>query len=177
MGKKLIYKIVLCGEGAVGKTSLLYQFVHNEFKENYLTTVGAEFLKKEIIFKKYTANLVIWDMAGQDRFAGVRKNFYGGANGALLIFDLTNPESFTHLRKWIKEIEENAGVIPFILIGNKVDLLDGDKRFIDEEEIKKFVEEKDSLYVETSAKSGDNVENAFKEITKLMAQSKGIIIK
>jgi len=99
MGKKYVFKRVLCREGSVGKTAMLHKFVKNEFKESYMTTIGAEFLKKELIFKKDQANLVIWDMAGQDRFANVRKNFYGNAGSALLIFDLTRPETFGQLDK------------------------------------------------------------------------------
>ena len=119
MGKKFLFKVVLIGEGGVGKTSTLNRFVKNQFQEQYILTIGANFMKKEVKFKKATANLIIWDMAGQKRFESFRKNFYTDTSGALLIFDLTRADTYNRLEHWIKELNENAGEVPFILIGNK----------------------------------------------------------
>ncbi|TFG10099.1 MAG: GTP-binding protein [Promethearchaeota archaeon] len=177
MGSKYVFKVILTGDAAVGKTAALHKFVKNEFKESYQLTIGAEFLKKELKFKKDSANLIIWDIAGQKRFESVRKNFYKNAAGSLLLFDLTRPDTFTNLDNWIKEINENAGPIPFILIGNKADLVEMVGRTIDPQETKKYAEERNSIYIETSAKTGENLEEAFKELTRRMALAKGKKIK
>lgn len=179
MGKKTYrYKIVLLGPGAVGKTSTLHQFVKNQFKENYTLTIGAQFLKKEIKFKKDKADLILWDMAGQKHFKTVRKNFYTKSNGALLIFDLTRYSTFEEMQDWLNELNANLQEeVPFILIGNKLDLIDITGRSVPKEEAEGFAKERNSLYIETSAKTGENVEEAFTELVKLIANAKGQKIK
>jgi len=177
MGKKFLFKVVLIGEGGVGKTSTLNRFVKNQFQEQYILTIGANFLKKEVKFKKTTVNLIIWDMAGQSRFASFRKNFYTDTSGALLIFDLTRADTYYKLENWIKELNESAGEIPFVLIGNKCDLLEDLGRSIDPIKTEEFARNRNSIYIETSAKTGENVEEAFKELTRRMAESKGVEIR
>ncbi len=177
MGKKYLFKVVLIGNGGVGKTATLHRFVKKEFKENYTLTIGAEFLKKVLKFKKDTVELIIWDMAGQDRFANVRKSFYTNTAGALLIFDLANADSFHQLDKWFKELKENAGEVPFVLIGNKLDLVEDVGRTLDPEETNKFAESKGSIYIETSAKTGENIEQAFTELCLKIGASRGVPIK
>lgn len=177
MGKTFLFKVVLIGEGSVGKTSTLNRFVKGNFDAKYILTIGANFLKKEVKFKKITANLMIWDMAGQKRFESIRKQFYTQTAGALLFFDLTRAESFEKMNYWLNELNENAGDVPFILIGNKVDLIEETGRTVDPKKSEEFASSRGSIYIETSAKTGENVEDAFEELVRRMAASKGIKIK
>ena len=162
------YKIILLGPGAVGKTSLLHRFVMNQFSSSYKMTMGVDFLKKELKMQNNTVNLTIWDVAGQERFKFMRKNYYRGAQGALLIFDLTRENTFTRLiNKWYPEmIQFLINDMPFLLIGNKLDLIKEIGSVVDSNAAKEFAENKESIYIETSAKTGENVEEAFVELTR-----------
>lgn len=157
------FKIILIGPGAVGKTSLLQRFVHNKFSEGYSLTIGVDFLSKEVkIGSGESTRLTIWDIGGQDRFKFMRSRFYDGASGALLVFDLSRAQTYKEIRKWLKEFRQFAGEkVPFLLIGNKSDLIADVGEVIDRAEPKKFAEDENSIYIETSAKTGDNVEDAF----------------
>jgi small GTP-binding protein len=162
------FKIILIGPGAVGKTSILMRFIHDKFSKSYKMTIGVDFLNKEIDINDSNVKLTIWDVAGQKRFKFMRKNFYSGAAGALLVFDLTREDTFNEaMKKWYPEMVQFLDKdVPFILIGNKVDLIEQIGRVIDSENAKKFVESKGSIYIETSAKTGQNVEDAFIELTR-----------
>ena len=157
------FKILLIGPGAVGKTSLIQRFVHNKFSEGYSLTIGVDFLSKEVkIGSGESTRLTIWDIGGQDRFKFMRSRFYDGASGALLVFDLSRAQTYKEIRKWLKEFRQFAGEkVPFLLIGNKSDLIADVGEVIDRAEPKKFAENENSIYIETSAKTGDNVEDAF----------------
>ncbi|MFX0155382.1 MAG: Rab family GTPase [Candidatus Hodarchaeota archaeon] len=164
------FKVLLLGAPAVGKTSILYRFVKNQFSYDYITTIGINYLTKEIsLDKKDSAKLVIWDIAGQKKFKFLHKQYYEGTHGALVIFDLTQIKTYEALGIWLSEmfdiLKEN---IPFIIIGNKVDLIEEIGRSIDVDIVKEYAENKDSIYIETSAKTGENVEEAFKELTTRM---------
>lgn len=162
-------KMVLVGAGAVGKTSLVNRFVNNRFEAGYALTVGVDFLTKNV---EYTpgalATLSIWDVGGQQRFESIRTTFYRGAKGCLLVFDLTREPTFKEVKNWLDEIRQFSGNpnLPFILIGNKVDLLEDTGEVIDRAEANAFAESEGSIYIETSAKTGANVNDAFTELTK-----------
>ncbi len=167
---KYSFKVLLLGAPAVGKTSILYRFVKNQFSHDYITTIGINYLTKEIhMEKKDFAKLVIWDIAGQKKFEFLHKQYYEGTQGALVIFDLTQIKTYEALETWVSEmfsiLKEK---IPFIIIGNKVDLIEDVGRSIDNDVVKEYAEIKDSIYIETSAKTGENVEDAFKELTHRM---------
>jgi len=175
LGKKDIwaFKVLLIGPAAVGKTSILTRFVHNKFKENYEYTMGVDYLSKEVEFSNNIARLTIWDIGGQERFKFLRNTFYKGANGALLIFDLSRAHSYEEMQEWIYEMKQlTYENIPFVLVGNKVDLVKDVGRFIDKVDIKKFAKNEGSIYIETSAKTGENVEGAFIELCLRMAKLK-----
>ena len=162
------YKIILIGPSAVGKTSLLNRFIHNKFSQSYKLTIGVDFMNKNITIGDSTVKLNIWDIGGQDRCKAVRKSFYSGASGALLIFDLTRAATYERvIEKWYPEVMQFASSdIPFILIGNKKDLIADVGQAVESNMAELFAEKNSSIYVETSAKSGENVEEAFSELAK-----------
>ncbi len=163
------HKIILAGDGAVGKTSLINRFVTGSFTGDYKATIGVAISSKSFIVEDQEANLQIWDIAGQTLFRQFRKKFYTNAHGAFLVFDLTVPKSLDNLAlSWIEDIQQITGEIPSVLIGNKMDL--NELRSISSEEISGFLEEHPSIaaYLDTSAVTGENVENAFHELVLQM---------
>jgi small GTP-binding protein len=173
------YKVLILGPPAVGKTSLLHRFVEKEFKVDYTATIGATFLIKEIKISEdksddNTAQLSLWDVGGQHNFRDLRTTFYRGANGALIIFDLIREKTFNEIGAWKSEMHETLMKdIPFVLIGNKSDLIKTEGRKVKITLAKKFAKENNSHYIETSAKTGLNVEKAFRELTRIIAENEG----
>ena len=167
-------KVLLTGAAAVGKTSLVQRFIKNRFAANYKLTVGVDILTKDVEFgPSEIATLSIWDIGGQQRFEFIRSTFYKGAAGALLVFDLTREQTYTETRKWLTEIRQFAGQkIPFVFIGNKLDLIEDVGEVIDRDEARSFAESEGGIYVETSAKSGINVDEAFTELTRRIIHSR-----
>ena len=161
-------KVVLIGDNTEGKTSLVQRFIKNRFQANYKLTVGVDILTKDVEFRPgEIATLSIWDIGGQGRFEFIRSTFYKGAAGALLVFDLTREQEYRETRKWLTEIRKFAGEdIPFVFIGNKADLIEDVGLVIDRDEARSYAENEGSIYIETSAKTGVNVEEAFTELTK-----------
>lgn len=160
-------KILLVGEAAVGKTSLVQRFIQNRFQANYKLTVGVDILTKDVEYgPDEKVKLSIWDIGGQQRFDFIRDTFYKGAHGVLLVFDLTREATYTGAKKRLSDIRQRVGNISFALIGNKEDLLQDTGRFIDSDDAKQFAESEGGIYIETSAKTGVNVENAFRELTR-----------
>ena len=166
--------MLLTGAAAVGKTSLVQRFIKNKFQANYKLTVGVDILTKDVEYKPgEIATLSIWDIGGQQRFEFIRSTFYQGAAGTLLVFDLTREQTYQETRKWLTEIRQFADEdIPFILIGNKADLILDVGRVINKEEAQKFAERENSIYIETSAKTGEHVDRAFTELTRRIIDSR-----
>lgn len=161
------YKLILLGDIAVGKTSILSRFINNSFSQVYKCNVGVDFRAKTIyIDDKTGADLNIWDTCGEERFRGVSRQYYQDSNGILLVFDLTNHLSFEGLQSWFDDIYNFA--IPGIdiaLLGNKSD--DIENRAVKIEEIKEMISDKvNCSYYEVSAKTGNNVTIAFEELAK-----------
>ena len=161
-----LYKILLLGDSSVGKSCLLLRYCDDSFQDIHLATIGLDFRLKTINLennKKIKAQ--IWDTAGQDRFRAITKNYYRGANGILLIFDITDRSSFEHIRNWIEQIKEEAPEqIIIYLVGNKID--NENNRVVTNEEAKKLAEEFKLKYYETSAKNSINVETTFLDLIK-----------
>lgn len=171
------FKIVYLGDPSVGKTTLRKRFMGASFNENYIPTIGVDVSVYNMKIDANVLKFLLFDLAGQVWFKDVRKDFYTGANGAFIIFDITNYNSFYNVANWIREYWTNTKWgNPFILIGNKKDLEHQRKvpREVVDEYIKVF-EEKTGYkidYIETSAKTGENVHRAFNMIVKKIAMTK-----
>ncbi|MFX0043065.1 MAG: Rab family GTPase [Candidatus Hodarchaeota archaeon] len=159
-----IIKIVLLGEANVGKTSLLYRWIENKFRENYKSTLGVNLLKKDMNITGYgEVSAQIWDLGGQESFKSLRRLYLEGANGALLLYDVTNKESYEKLDDWIQSFKKDRENEPIILIGNKSDLKDKIK--IKDKDANQFAKKNNMDIIITSAKTGENVERSFIELT------------
>ncbi|KKN39280.1 hypothetical protein LCGC14_0745090 [marine sediment metagenome] len=175
--KQIILKLVLLGDAGVGKTSLVNMYTEYHFKEDYKPTLGVNIVVKEIEIEKIDAKirLILWDIAGQNRYDLSRKMYFGGALGALFIYDTTRNSTFQNIEaKWLKDVKEfSEGEPAYILIGNKIDL--EDSKVISMEAGKKLAEKINaSDFVETSAKYGDNVEIAFKKLVDKVLTNRGV---
>ncbi|MHA1680204.1 MAG: Rab family GTPase [Promethearchaeota archaeon] len=163
-------KLLLAGPAAVGKTSLIRRFVKSSFQADYKLTIGVDILTKDVSLQNgEVATLSIWDVGGQKRFEFIRTTFYKGASGALLVFDLTRPETYNEVTtKWAQEIIRFCPDIPTVLIGNKADLLAQLGRTSDPAYAAGWAQQVNTIYIETSALEGQNVEEAFQEIAERM---------
>ena len=171
-GQRSIFKITLLGDGTVGKTSLRKTFLGEGFREGYSMTIGADFAVKHIQMADHHFVAQIWDLAGQQRFSSVREIYYRGTSGCLLVFDITRRSSFENIPSWIYELLKNNfnKVVPLIIIGNKSDLRDSAKDPVMSSEAVQYAKTLTEWsgfkvpYVETSAKTGEHVEEAFLEL-------------
>ncbi|WP_287584373.1 Rab family GTPase [Candidatus Borrarchaeum sp.] len=161
----LLFKIVVVGDGAVGKTTLATHFVKGKFIEYYKMTIGVDFFVKDVQIGEDLIKLQIWDTAGQERFAFIRPTYYSGTSGGFMVFDVNRSESFKSLDKWLKEIHTNCGKIPLLLLGNKIDL---DMRQVKKSQAEKYAKKNDLLYYETSAKTGEQVFDVFSELANIL---------
>ncbi len=161
---KYIIKITLLGEMNVGKTSLVYRYIENKFRESYKATLGVNLLKKDMEVDGIGVSAQIWDLGGQESFKSLRKLYLEGANGALVMFDLTDRKTFDKLNEWVESFKGIRGEQPIVLIGNKSDL--ENKRKITDKEANDYAVKNNMELILTSAKTGQNVEEAFIILTK-----------
>ena len=170
MSNVIRYKMVLFGNVGVGKTSLVERFINNKFEDNYISTLGYTVYEKQFTYQGLIISLMIYDIGGQEQFRDLRKKYAEGANTAFLVYDITNFSSFQRVEDWRDNLREFAGEIPFVVIGNKADL--GVNRVIDTESARKFsVELGAADFFETSAKTGAEVNSAFKKLAVQTYQS------
>lgn len=165
--RNIVLKLALLGDPAVGKTSLINQYIQHRFKENYQPTLGVNILTKDITLDEIDAliRLVLWDIAGQDKYDISRRMFFQGCMGALFIYDLTRESTLKNIEiKWLKDFKEFTEKNPaYVLIGNKKDL--GLSKVVSTEKARELAGKIGAIdFIETSAKNGDNVENAFKKL-------------
>ncbi|KAJ6238400.1 ras-related protein rab-2a [Anaeramoeba flamelloides] len=160
-----LYKFVIIGDSGVGKSCLLLQFTDKRFQAVYDLTIGVEFGARLIEIENKKIKLQIWDTAGQESFRSITRSYYRGAAGALIVYDITRRETFDHLVTWLKDAREHSSPnLQIMLIGNKSDL--GFKREVKKEEGQKFADEHGLLFLETSAKTAENVEKAFQKTSR-----------
>jgi len=163
---QFIFKIIVIGDGTVGKTSIIRRYVHEEFDSKYKKTIGVAHALQRLVIDDNEVTLTIWDTGGQELFDCVRPQYYRGASGGLVIYDVTNKESFEHLDKWFNDLQNQCSGISIILIGNKTDLVAD--RVISTEEGEQYALQKGVNFFETSAKTGENVVDVMEKLSKLI---------
>ena len=165
MTAKYIIKILTLGDTMVGKSSIVLRFSDNKFDENQFATIGIDFKTKYIKVRDASVKVLIWDTAGQEKFRNIAKQYYKGANGVLLIYDVTNKKSFERIAYWMNELKDNNQIneLDICLVGNKIDL---EGRVITREEGEKFALDNDIKYFEVSAKTSEGIEELFTSVTK-----------
>ncbi|KAK1259410.1 Ras-related protein RABA4d [Acorus gramineus] len=155
-----VFKVVLIGDSAVGKSQLLARFSRNEFSLDSKATIGVEFQTRTLVIDHKTVKAQIWDTAGQERYRAVTSAYYRGAVGAMLVYDMTKRQTFDHVARWLEELRGHADKnIVVMLVGNKCDL--GSLRAVPEEDAREFAQREGLFFLETSALDSTNVEPAF----------------
>ena len=161
---EFLIKIVVIGDSGVGKTNFIFQFTEGRFSSAHVTTVGIDYKSKIIkLPNKKVVKLQIWDTAGQERYMAINKNLFQKVQGIILMYDLTNRDSFEHLQNWLNLINKNVSNKVVILVANKLDLAQ-EKRIVTEEEGEDIGKKNDMLFFEGSGASGENVEEIFRSI-------------
>ena len=157
------FKVVLLGESAVGKSSLVLRFVKREFHEFQESTIGAAFLTQTVQIDDTTVKFEIWDTAGQERYHSLAPMYYRGAQAALVVYDITSKDSFIKAQNWVHELQRQSNTnIVIALVGNKLDL--ASSRSVENNEARLFADENNLLFMETSAKTAINVVEVFTAI-------------
>jgi len=170
-----LFKLVLIGDSGVGKSCLLLRFADDNFTDSYISTIGVDFRFRTITIDKKTVKLQIWDTAGQERFRTITSAYYRGADGIIMVYDVTSAESFDHVEEWLSEVDRYANEnTQKLLVGNKADLIE-DKQ-VSEETAQRFADKLGIPFIETSAKTATNVDAAFltmaKELIKVRSKIK-----
>ena len=155
-----LFKLLLVGDSGVGKSCLLLQFADNTYTENYISTIGVDFKIRTMELDGKAIKLQIWDTAGQERFRTITTSYYRGAHGIVLVYDVTDQESFNDVKQWLQEIDRYGSEnVNMLLVGNKCDLVT--KRVVDYNTAKEYADRLGIPFIETSAKNATNVEHAF----------------
>ena len=167
MSDDCVYKVLLLGDSTVGKTCFLLRYCDKRFQEAHLSTIGLDYrLKTMTLESGKKIKLQIWDTAGQDRFRAITKNYYKGANGIILIYDVTNLQTYENVKNWIAQIREEANPNVIIyLAGNKIDVSEEEK-VVKTEDGQKIADEFNLPFYETSAKNGNNVNKIFEDLVE-----------
>lgn len=161
------FKVVLLGEGCVGKTSLLLRYVEDKFNTNHISTLQASFLNKKLNIEGKRVNLAIWDTAGQEKFHALGPIYYRLSNGAVLVYDITDVDSFQRIKSWVKELRKMLGNdVCLVIVGNKTDL--EKDRNVSVEDAEEYAAKVGALHYQTSAKLNQGIEEMFLSLTQKM---------
>jgi len=163
------FKVVLLGEGCVGKTSLVLRYVENKFNDKHISTLQASFLNKKLNLNGRRINLAIWDTAGQERFHALGPIYYRDSNGAVLVYDITDEDSFQKVKNWVKELRKMLGSdVCLCIAGNKTDL--EKDRIVSQEEAEQYAESVGAKHYHTSAKLSKGIEEMFLDLSQRMVE-------
>lgn len=165
-----MFKVVLIGDSSIGKSSILLRFSDDEFQDSYITTIGVDFKIKTIDVDGKLVKLQIWDTAGQERFRTISRAYYSNVDGILIIYDITNENTFDNVQYWLGEISKYSSTTVKVLIGNKSDL--DNKRMVDMKVAEEFAKRQNIPFFETSAKENVNIDTCFKKIIWEMIEKK-----
>ncbi|KAF8111468.1 hypothetical protein N665_0074s0004 [Sinapis alba] len=165
-----LFKLLLIGDSGVGKSCLLLRFSDDSYVESYISTIGVDFKIRTVEQDGKTIKLQIWDTAGQERFRTITSSYYRGAHGIIIVYDVTDQESFNNVKQWLSEIDRYASDnVNKLLVGNKCDLTEN--RAVPYETAKAFADEIGIPFMETSAKDATNVEQAFMAMSASIKES------
>eukprot|EP01084_Bolivina_argentea_P090895 163702_1 len=172
--KKVLVKIIIIGESGVGKTAILHQYVMDKFIQEHKATIGADFLTKEINVEDKVVTLQMWDTAGQERFQSLGNSFYRGADACVMVYDITDENSFKEIDSWRSKFIRQANIehprkYPFLLLGNKTDL--DERRKVSRNQGDNYARDNSMEFAETSAMTGQHIEKAFLSVGELAAES------
>jgi len=162
------FKIVFLGKSGVGKTSITLRFCRETFQDGTEATIGASFLTKIMAIKDRQVKFEIWDTAGQERYRALAPMYYRNADAAVLVYDITDSESFSSLQSWYQELHKNVPNCIIILTGNKMDL--SNERKVSRENAEEFASQKECSLIEVSSKSGENVNELFTKLGNLLTE-------
>ena len=159
-------KLILVGDGRVGKTSIINKYLYNTFNENEPMTINSCFLEKKMIINEKTFKFALWDTAGQEKFNSVTPVYYRDAKGVILVYDITNARSFERVQKWIEEVRSYNKECEIVICGNKVDIKETYEDGVDKDKAKEYVKNKGIEHFYTSAKTGEGLEEVFDYVAK-----------
>ena len=166
MNYDVLCQLLIIGDSRVGKTSLLTRYTTGNFNEEYIATIGIDYYIKNETINNKKIMIKLWDTVGQERYRALTQNFFKNAEGVIVVYDITNVDSFDNLKFWINSIKQNMEdkkiIIPVIIIGNKVDM--EDMREISNANAENFAKENNYKYFETSAKTGEGIDKAIREL-------------
>ncbi|KAK9763866.1 ras GTPase [Basidiobolus ranarum] len=167
-----LFKLLLIGDSGVGKSCLLLRFADDTYTESYISTIGVDFKIRTIELEGKTIKLQIWDTAGQERFRTITSSYYRGAHGIIVVYDVTDQDTFTNVKQWLQEIDRYASEgVNKLLVGNKSDLTS--KKVVDYTAAEEFANTTNIPFLETSAKDSTNVEQAFLTMAKQIKDRMG----
>ncbi|XP_028670751.1 ras-related protein Rab-35 [Erpetoichthys calabaricus] len=165
-----LFKLLIIGDSNVGKSSLLLRFADNTFSGSYITTIGVDFKIRTVEIDGEKVKLQIWDTAGQERFRTITSTYYRNTHGVIIVYDVTNPESFVNVKRWLNEIGQNCDNVCKVLVGNKND--NPSKKQVETQDARRFSDSMGVPFFETSAKENINVEEMFMAITHMVLRAK-----
>jgi len=179
-----LFKLLMIGDAAVGKSSLLIRFTDDAFDEHIQSTIGVDFKVKHLELNNKRIKLTVWDTAGQERFRTLTSSYYRGAQGVVMVYDVTRRDSFDNLDHWLKEVKlyspNNGEGVVKLLVGNKIDLSEGSNgeynRQVDRHEAEEWARNQGMLFLEASAKTKTGVQESFMEVVNKILEDPDLLM-